>query len=147
MGAHGREPTVWLDSLCIDQADIAAQLPSLPVYLAGCKSVLALAGPTYFQRLWCVLELHIFHQMGGSLDHIVLVPLDGTNVSAGEARPLSIGKPAFDVHRASATDPHDQERLLAVIEGSGEGIAAFNEWVRTALMPLAALPRSAQPPA
>jgi hypothetical protein len=35
-------------------ADIAAQLTSLPVYLAGCQTVLALQGRTYFERMWCV---------------------------------------------------------------------------------------------
>jgi hypothetical protein len=37
----------------------------------------------------------------------------------------------FDVSRAEATDPEDRSRLLGVIEGSGTGIRAFNEWVRT----------------
>jgi hypothetical protein len=53
--AHGgREPTVWFDALCIDQNDISAQLPSLPVYLSGCHTLVALHGPTYLSRLWCV---------------------------------------------------------------------------------------------
>ncbi|KAG8466226.1 hypothetical protein KFE25_001982 [Diacronema lutheri] len=154
--AHGREPTVWFDALCIDQDNIAAQLPSVPIYLAGCKSVLALAGPTYFQRLWCVLELHIVHQMGGSLDQIFFVPLDGEGertVGTAGAQPARAGAlgvehvrgaPAFDVQRAAASDPDDQARLLAVIEGSGEGLAAFNEWVCATLLPAAAVRRQAE---
>lgn len=52
--AHGRAPLLWIDRACLDQTDLAAQLPSLPVYLAGCKSLLVLHGPTYLSRLWCV---------------------------------------------------------------------------------------------
>jgi hypothetical protein len=52
----GREPLVWLDRACIDQADewakIEKSLAYLPVFLAGCKSLLVLAGPTYTTRLW-----------------------------------------------------------------------------------------------
>ena len=133
------------DRLCIDQDDIAAQLPALPVYLAGCKSLLALQGPTYFQRLWCVLELHIFHQMGGSLDQIQFVQLD-TPLSPLRLPGSPLSRPSgshalgadvpdfdFDVRTAQVTDPLDQSRLLAVIEGSGEGVAAFNVWVRSML--------------
>jgi len=121
----------------------ASQLPALPVYLAGCKSLLALHGPTYFQRLWCVLELHIFYQMGGSLDQIQFVRVDGGVHAALAASAVGGGPSAspppgdetpsrnlFDVRRATATDPFDHARLLAVIEGNGQGIVAFNEWVR-----------------
>ncbi|KAG8460452.1 hypothetical protein KFE25_013102 [Diacronema lutheri] len=136
VNAHGREPTVWFDALCIDQDNVQPQLASLPIYLAGCKTVLALAGPTYFQRLWCVLELHIFHQMGGSIEQIHFVPLETVAPTAGDVGAEEAANEAavFDVRCAVATDPLDELRLLAVIEGSGEGIAAFNSWVRTTLM-------------
>lgn len=51
---HGRAPLLWIDKECIEQTNIAAQLQSLPVYLAGCQQLLVLHGPTYLQRLWCV---------------------------------------------------------------------------------------------
>jgi hypothetical protein len=63
---HGREPLVWLDRCCIDQTDIESALPSLPVYLAGCQSLLVLFGPTFLTRLWCVVELFTFLSMGGT---------------------------------------------------------------------------------
>lgn len=117
--------------LCIDQTNITQQLPSLPVYLAGCKTVLALQGRSYFERLWCILELHIFHQMGGSLDQIVFIPLDDCE------NDVQVRGNSFDVRHAHASQVNDQERLLAVIEGSGEGIGAFNLWVRNTLLPAA----------
>lgn len=49
---HGRAPLLWFDSLCIDQSNVAAQLPSLPVYLTSCSTLLILHGPTYLHRLW-----------------------------------------------------------------------------------------------
>lgn len=133
LAVHGREPTVWLDKLCIDQENIEAQLASLPVYLAGCRSVLALSGPSYFQRLWCVLELHIFYQMGGQLEQIVFEPIHTLPGERSAASAVADYAP-FDVRNARASDPRDEGRLLAVIEGSGEGINAFNSWVRMMLL-------------
>lgn len=37
---------------------------------------------------------------------------------------------AFDVRRARATVVSDEERLLAVIEGSGEAVEHFSRWIR-----------------
>lgn len=37
---------------CIDQENIDANLSSLPVFLAGCKQLVVLAGETYPSRLW-----------------------------------------------------------------------------------------------
>lgn len=41
-----------LDKLCIDQSNIEDTLASLPVFLAGCQTLLVLAGETYLARLW-----------------------------------------------------------------------------------------------
>ena len=40
------------DKACIAQDDIQANLACLPVFLAGCKELLVLAGATYSTRLW-----------------------------------------------------------------------------------------------
>ena len=42
----GQEPLVWLDKACIDQDNVDANLASLPVFLAGCRSLVVLAGQT-----------------------------------------------------------------------------------------------------
>ena len=55
--AGGEEKLLWLDKACIDQLQIADSLACLPVFLAGCKQLFVLAGPTYASRLWCVMEL------------------------------------------------------------------------------------------
>ena len=40
-------PLLWLDKACIDQTAIEENLASLPIFLAGCKQLLVLAGGTY----------------------------------------------------------------------------------------------------
>ena len=54
VAAHGREPRVWLDKACIDQTDIDANLMCLPVFLAGCRTLLICCGESYLERMWCV---------------------------------------------------------------------------------------------
>ena len=79
----GNEPTLWLvtlaphrctlarsvkraprlapqDKACIDQGNIQQSLACLPAFLAGCQTLLVVAGPTYCSRLWCVMELFTF---------------------------------------------------------------------------------------
>ena len=56
--AHGL--ALGLAQACIDQSNIAASLPCLPIFLSGCKELLVIAGETYTSRLWCVIELFTF---------------------------------------------------------------------------------------
>ena len=48
------------DMACIDRNNIEQSLACLPVFLAGCQTLLVVAGPTYCSRLWCVMELFTF---------------------------------------------------------------------------------------
>ncbi|KAG8463432.1 hypothetical protein KFE25_004943 [Diacronema lutheri] len=133
---RGREPRAWFDRLCIPQTEVKATLPCLPLFLAGCNQLLAVHGPTYFSRLWCVLELHIFHQMGGSTNNIRFIRLapPGPRLSSdwppppppirAEYEPIE-----FDARLAETTLAEDKARLLAVIEAGGDGINTFNAWV------------------
>jgi hypothetical protein len=50
--AHVDDVLIWLDKACIDQSNIDEALAGLPVFLAACKQLLVLAGPTYTSRLW-----------------------------------------------------------------------------------------------
>ena len=51
-GGDDPETLIWLDKACIDQQNIDASLAVLPIFLAGCKSLLVLPGSTYATRLW-----------------------------------------------------------------------------------------------
>ena len=56
----GRPVKLWLDKLCIDQAQISLDLRCLPVFLAGCNELLVTSGITYTSRLWCCVELFVY---------------------------------------------------------------------------------------
>ena len=53
-------PLVPQDKACLDQGNIQQALACLPVFLAGCQTLLVVAGPTYCSRLWCVMERFAF---------------------------------------------------------------------------------------
>ena len=137
-----------------------AQLPSLPVYLAGCNTLLVLLGPTYLSRLWCVVELFTFYQAHLPTppeSKITLITLNTpwggrptssqVGVTHGEATPgaptggenalqqarlAALGAARdFDVRCAIAALACDEERLLAVIEGCGDGGDDFSKWIRS----------------
>ena len=49
---NGKEPLVWLDKACVNQANVDEALTALPVFLAGCEELVVLNGPSYSSRLW-----------------------------------------------------------------------------------------------
>ena len=65
----GRTPSCWYDRACIDYSNTGLSIACLPCYLAGCKELVVLAGPTFMRRLWCIMELFSFVQMGGASCH------------------------------------------------------------------------------
>ncbi|KAG8465303.1 hypothetical protein KFE25_002610 [Diacronema lutheri] len=150
--AHGREPRIWLDRACVPQESIGEAIRCLPLYLAGCSTLLLLRGPTTLRRLWCVVELHIFLEMGGDMDRIQQVRLSaadgdggvGADAAAGDetaraamAAASALGEVgAFDVEAATCSKAADRERLLTVIEAGAGGIAGFNGRLREALLRL-----------
>ena len=121
-GASLSEPMLWLDKACIDQQKIDESLAALPVYLSGCQALLVVAGPTYTHRLWCVMELFVFLQMGGSLERVTALTMPGKEVQQELA--------AFDAAAAQCFKPEDRARLLAIIESAFGDFAAFNAKVR-----------------
>lgn len=121
---YRREPKVWIDKYCIDQTDIQASLMCLPVVLAGCQSLLILAGPTYLTRLWCLEEVFIYLQMGRGHESMELhVIADGV--------PEQISQ--FDVTKARCHLAADEDTLLATIEAGCSSFETFNVQVRTAM--------------
>ena len=137
----GREPRVWLDKACIEQDDIDANLMCLPVFLASCSTLLVVFSPTYLERLWCVTEIFVFLQMGGTRDQIELLLSDQPERAEGASTrgaaaerdeplpPLDVRRAieSFDVRRASCFRLDERERLLTVIEVGFGGLGIFNE--------------------
>ena len=108
---------------CIDQDNVDANLASLPVFLAGCRSLVVLAGQTYCERLWCVVELFTFLRMGGSPDNIVVYRLGGSDK-------IREALAKFDGLKAKCYFPRDREKLLAVVEAGYGDMEPFNKQVR-----------------
>jgi len=119
-----REPLVWIDKFCIDQDNIEEFLPALPVCLAGCRTLLVLAGSTYISRIWCIVELFVFVHMGGTPDRI-------------EVRQVShLEWEKFDVRRTTAYKDSDIDRLMNVIEAGAGSITDFNASIQNLMAPI-----------
>ena len=73
--SHGRTALVWLDQFCIDASSVRADLACIGSFIAGCRQFVLLASPSYATRLWCVLELVTFLEMGAKISDVLVVPL------------------------------------------------------------------------
>ena len=123
---NGEEPTCWLDKACIDQSgDINQSLKVLPLFLLFSQQFVVFAGRTYTLRLWCVLEMFTFLRSGGTIDRIVLKPLDidASSVLA-----------SFDIRKSDCFMQSDKQRLLAIVESSYFSSHAFNSACRKILL-------------
>lgn len=114
---YGREPMLWLDKYSIDQNNLGDSLACLPAYLAGCKQLLVICGNTYLERLWCLIEIMVFLEMGGDITN-----LDVKLLKSAETQELHKTVNAammFDPKNAEASTDYDTERLREVMEISG----------------------------
>jgi hypothetical protein len=118
---------VWLDKACIDRSDIRQSLLCLPIFLSGCQQLVVLAGPMFPTRLWCVMELFVYVQMGGDRKNIIVRPL-------GEAADIAPTLASLDASKAKCCFDSDRQQLLAVIEASFGTCAPFNKIARSILM-------------
>ena len=172
MRENGREPVVWFDRACLNPAYASAQLPALPIYCAACDKLLALRGPTYLARLWCVVEIYVFYEMTHGVDaasassRIEIIPFPSAPLYTSQGVRAGAGEPAdagggsagrlsqlrsplyqrFDVQQTRCAFAHDEERMLVVIESCGAGFEAFNMWMHTLLEERGAVARLGGPP-
>eukprot|EP00400_MALV-I_sp_L67-5_P000595 gene595-1014_t len=123
--ANGREPTLWLDKACIDQSDISANLLCLPVFTAGCERLLILAGKTYTERLWCIIEVFVFIRMGGALARITVLPIDMADESEAQKMFETV-----DAKECKCFLESDRQRLLGVVEQGFGNFHQFNDILR-----------------
>ena len=90
-----------------------------------------MAGPTYCERLWCVMEIFVFLHMGGSLDRITIEIIAHPDTVDTDARQLLTAQFAcFDAAKAQCFKVEDREKLLAVIEAAFGDFREFNQCVR-----------------
>ena len=102
---------------------MAGQLSLVRIFL-GFLLLLVLVGATYSTRLWCLMELFTFIQMGGERERITVCEL-----SEGARSGLA----TFDAAKASCFLVKDKHKLLAVIEAGFGDLQPFNRVVRALL--------------
>jgi len=128
---HGHEPSVWFDKFCIDQQDIDANLRSLPIFLSGCEKLLIVYGPTYLERLWCVLEVFTFVHIGGSWDRVELLPVLRSRYLDGDEADVEATIQQFSVEDCKCFLQEDKECMIMIILTAYGSLDAFGKAVRS----------------
>eukprot|EP00929_Paragymnodinium_shiwhaense_P017569 TRINITY_DN12699_c1_g1_i2.p1 TRINITY_DN12699_c1_g1~~TRINITY_DN12699_c1_g1_i2.p1 ORF type:complete len:249 (-),score=36.67 TRINITY_DN12699_c1_g1_i2:187-933(-) len=124
---HGRAPRLWFDKVCINQADIQNDLRCLPIFVAGCNTLLVTGGETYTKRLWCCVELFVYMKMSEGCDHDIQVCLLAANEE--EERDIVNGWRRFDIRKCECFKEDDKTRILDCIEKC-KGADDFNKYIR-----------------
>ena len=117
---HKREATFWLDKVCIDQENIADGLKVLCINVTACNKLLVVCGKTYFQRLWCLLELFMmfaFADEENAVSRIELVPIEADGVTRES---ILANMAHFKLDDAHCYDPNEEIKLRAVMKEVGE---------------------------
>jgi len=113
-------PKLWIDHLCLDVGHLPrVDITSLPIFVAGSKQMVVLAGPSFSFRLWAVLEVFTFSQLRLSRERMVVLPLGGAAVT-----PLFKN---FDVRKAKTRQPAAEHAIKAVIEATFGDMSEFNK--------------------
>jgi hypothetical protein len=114
----------------IDQGNIDENLLCLPVFLAGCNRLVVMAGPSYLQRLWCLVELFVFLHIGGTAGNIDLALLGG---DAEGDKEIVAGFHLVSSAEATCFHREDRERLQIAIEVGFGDTEAFDTMVSNVL--------------
>ena len=101
----------------------------LPLYLAGVRRMVILAGPSYLSRLWCVMEVFIFMRIKDVSAGSALISQFFTVKLLGDSTDLVLSLARFDAAKAQCRYDRDRQKLLAVIEASFGTTAPFDELV------------------
>jgi len=126
---YDREPKVWIDICCIDQSNIESDLRCLPVFLSGCTQFVIFFGPTYLNRLWCVVEFFTFVQMCRAIDNIdvQLLLQDGCERQSSQTMAKHFDR--FDARECECFLAEDKEKMLNIILGAFGDLPSFNREV------------------
>jgi len=146
---NGRWPVIWLDKVCIDQANITQSLKCLPVYVFACKEMLVLGGPTYLSRLWCVWEMYTRFAIASGTPNVRIKEFgkhqsnmpgscSSTGLrlgSAGTRRrqhlPFRIQLKIFMLKsHTKCYNPNEESKLMGAIRAAPGGEHAFNQTIQ-----------------
>jgi hypothetical protein len=128
-----RQPSVWLDKCCIDQACIDEDLRALPIFLSGCSRLVICCGVTYLRRLWCIVELFTFVHMGGDDSDVDLFLLLREGRELQDREEIRLQMETFDAAQCECFDVQDKERMLLIIHAAYGDVHRFNSAVRQIL--------------
>jgi hypothetical protein len=125
-----RSPRLWLDKVCIDQADLKADLQSLPIFLAACNRLLVVSGPTYVYRLWCCVELFVYVSMLAEDESAKKPVILTIGADSDELENVREQWRSFDATACQCFNEDDKRRIFAVIESHPGGVQGFNDHVK-----------------
>ena len=117
---YGREATFWLDKVCLSQSNVSVALKVLCINVTSCNKLLVVCGKTYFQRLWCLLELFMmfaFADEENAVSRIELVPIEADGVTRES---ILDNMAEFKLDDAHCYDPNEEIKLRAVMKEVGE---------------------------
>jgi len=121
---------VWLDKYCIDQSDKITDLRSLPLFLGGCKELVVLCGPSLLDRMWCVLELCMFGQMGSGPRAVTVLPVLREGHLATDKLAMRTAMYAFDVKNCQCSDSGDAGWIMGLLMDAFGNRANINKAVQ-----------------
>jgi len=127
---HGREPSLWIDKFCINQADVGADLQCLPVFMCGCKELLVLSGITYFSRLWCIIELFTHHHAGSGNRKLTVKPVLRADRHDEDLRSIASTVRHFHVETCTCSSRRDRNKMIEIIEAAYGSSAVFSDTIR-----------------
>merc|ERR1719163_1328739 len=137
---HGREPRVWFDKCCIDQMNIDDSLMCLPVHLAACKKVVMLVGPSYLERLWCIMEIFVLIAAVNDTTRIECIPVhesteNSQDDSSKAEKDVVDAFSSFTVNECKCHSNDARDKLLSIIEAGCGTLDSFNALVRNIQLP------------
>ena len=104
----------------MDQNNIVDGLRVLVINIAACDTLLVVCGKTYFQRLWCMVEMFMmftFFEEEEALSRIELVPIETDGVTRESILESMIHFRLEDTH---CYDPNEERKLRMVMAEVGE---------------------------
>lgn len=111
---------VWIDAACIGTINLHESLQCLPVFIHGSKNFLALVGPTFSGRLWCIMETFFYLQLRRHGR--------GRLIVVGVGAQLNVAQ--FDARTAQCSVEEDRQELLAIIEATYGTCSEFNKAIK-----------------
>ncbi|CAK9010829.1 unnamed protein product [Durusdinium trenchii] len=121
---HKVEPKLWIDKYCIDQSDFQNSLACLPIYLASCSKMVVICGESYLTRLWCVVELFVFLEMGGSPENLEVIMLPDPGCIVEQIQNFQ----PWNLH-CSKTNVAEEDLLQSVLEAGSSGFDGIRKLV------------------